>query len=305
MKQHSRTRTVMILIFLIIMWGVNWPLSKLALNYTPPLLFTGIRTFLGGLILFFIAIPKFKLLKFKKTWHLYIISAFLNIILFYGLQTVGLNTMPAGPFSTIVYIEPVLLGIFSWIWLGEEMYVLKIIGLILGFTGVAVISTNGFTCEISSLGITLALLSAISWGLGTVFVKKIGEKVELIWMVTLQLIFGGIFLMCVGSWVESWSNIEWSIPFVINLIFISIFIIALGWLVYFKLVASGEASKIGSYTFLIPLIAILSSSIILHEPITLNLLIGLLLIIISICFVNIKLGSQRVKEKVEQNRNVQ
>ncbi|MCO0600593.1 DMT family transporter [Peribacillus butanolivorans] len=296
MKQISRTNTALLLIFLVVVWGVNWPLSKMALNYTPPILFAGTRTILGGLILLIFALPRYKKLRFKKTWHFYLISASLNIILFYGLQTVGLGFAPAGLFSAIVFIEPVLLGVFCWIWLGESMYGLKIIGLILGFAGVAIISAGGSTGNVSAIGIILALGSALSWGLGTVFIKKTGDRVDSIWMVTLQLIMGGIFLLSVGSSVESWSNIQWEFPFIINLLFISIFVIAFGWLAFFTLVGSGEASKVGSFTFLIPLIAILCSSFMLHEKITLNLLVGLLFILISILFVNIKRKSQTIPD---------
>ncbi|MCQ6268256.1 DMT family transporter [Fictibacillus sp. WQ 8-8] len=296
MKQLSRTHTVLLLTFLVIMWGVNWPLSKIALSYTPPLLFAGIRTILGGLILLIFALPRYKRLRFKETWHFYFISAFFNIILFYGLQTVGLGYAPAGLFSAIVFIEPVLLGIFCWIWLGESMYRLKMIGLLLGFTGVAIISASGFTGGISAVGIILALGSAVGWGLGTVYVKKTGDRVDSIWMVTVQLIMGGLFLLSVGSKFESWSNIQWEMPFIANLLFISTFVIAFGWLAFFTLVGSGEASKVGSFTFLIPLIAILCSSFLLHENITLNLVVGLLFIVISILFVNMKLKSKTVPD---------
>ncbi|WHY72723.1 DMT family transporter [Fictibacillus enclensis] len=296
MKQLSRAQTAFLLTFLVILWGINWPLSKMALNYTPPLLFAGIRTILGGLILLLFALPRLKKLRFKETWHFYFISAFFNIILFYGLQTLGLGYAPAGLFSAIVFVEPVLLGIFCWIWLGESMYGLKIIGLFLGFAGVAIISASGFTGDISAIGIILALGSAIGWGLGTVYVKKTGDRVDAIWMVTIQLLIGGIFLLGAGTGFESWSMIKWETPFIVNLLFISTFVIAFGWLAFFTLVGSGEASKVGSFTFLIPLIAILCSSFLLHESITLNLVVGLLFIVVSIMFVNMKLKSKSIPD---------
>ncbi len=98
MTQLSRTKTAIILTFLVFMWGINWPLSKFALHYTPPVLFAGVRTLIGGFILLLFALPKYKELHLKETWHLYVISSLLNIIIFYGLQTVGLQYMPAGFF---------------------------------------------------------------------------------------------------------------------------------------------------------------------------------------------------------------
>lgn len=172
MKQLSKAQTAFFLAFLVIMWGVNWPLSKAALAYSPPLLFAGIRTLIGGLLLLLVALPRLQKLRFKQTWHIYLISAILNISLFYGLQTIGLNYLPAGLFSAIVFFQPVLMGIFSWMWLGESMFALKLVGLAVGFAGVAVISAAGFSGHISVTGILLALGSAISWALGTVFMKK-------------------------------------------------------------------------------------------------------------------------------------
>ncbi|PLT30461.1 DMT family transporter [Peribacillus deserti] len=293
MQKLSRKQTAFILTFLVVVWGVNWPLSKIALSYTPPLLFAGIRTLLGGFILLLAAMPRYKKLRLKETWYYYLVSALLNIVIFYGLQTVGLLFMPAGLFAAIVFIEPVLLGIFSWMWLGERMYGMKIAGLFLGFAGVVIISAGGFTGEVSAAGILLALGSAAGWGLGTVYVKKTGDKVDSIWMVTVQLIAGGLCLLSVGSAVESWSSIQWEAPFILNLLFISTFVIALGWLAFFTLVGSGEASKVGSFTFLIPMIAIFCSTFMLDEAITINLIAGLLLIVVSICCVNINFRKQK------------
>jgi drug/metabolite transporter (DMT)-like permease len=131
MSNLSRTQSALLIAFLVFVWGINWPLTKIALAYTPPLLFSGIRTFLGGLFLLIVAIPKWKELRLKETWRIYIISSILNIILYYGIQTIGLNYLPAGLFSVIVFLQPVLLGLISWRWFGEDMYLLKIIGLIL------------------------------------------------------------------------------------------------------------------------------------------------------------------------------
>ncbi|WP_424766893.1 DMT family transporter [Paenibacillus sp. sgz302251] len=297
MQNLSKLQTVLLILFLVFVWGVNWPLSKFALSYMPPVLFSGTRTLLGGLLLLCIAIPRFRQLHFSRTWAIYLISALFNVVLYYGLQTIGLHHLPAGLFSAIVFLQPVLVGIFSWMWLGESMNGLKITGLFLGFSGVGIISSGagGLSGHISVVGILLALGSALSWALGTIYVKKTSSRVDPIWLVTLQLIVGGLFMTAVGSSVESWSDVSWKPVFVLSLIFISVFVIAIGWLVFYKLIDSGEASKISSYTFLIPLVAILTGTLFLNEPFTLTLLIGLVFIIASIYFVNRKTMQSHAK----------
>lgn len=294
MKTLSKGQTALFLTFLILMWGLNWPLSKYALTYIPPILFAGIRTFIAGLLLLIVAIPRYKQLRLRQTWPVYLISAVLNIILFYGCQTVGIAYMPAGLFSAIVFLQPVLVGVLSWLWLGESMFPMKAVGLVLGFVGVATISAGGFAGTISVLGIILALASAASWGVGTVYVKKVGESVDSIWLVTVQLLIGGAFMTGVGTVTESWADITWSWAFIGTLLFICIFAIALSWLCFFKLVGSGEAGTVGSFTFLIPLVSIILSVLFMGESVTANLLVGLLLIVVSILLVNSKPRQKRI-----------
>ncbi|AWB43066.1 EamA family transporter [Paenibacillus sp. CAA11] len=288
MVKLSRSRSLLLLAVLILIWGINWPLSKYALAYTPPVLFSGLRTLLGGLVLLFVALPRLKQLRFRETWSIYFISAVVNVTLYYGLQTIGLRYLPSGLFSVIVFLQPVFVGIFSWLWLGEPMFLRKIIGFILGFAGVAAVSAGGVSGHISIAGILLGIGSALSWGLGTIYVKKIGGRVDSIWLVTLQCVIGGILLMAGGLATEKWSDIHWNTPFTLDLLFISIFVIAIGWLIYYKLVNAGEASKVASYTFLIPLVAIVCGIVFLHEPFTMYLLLGLILIVTSILLVNRK-----------------
>jgi drug/metabolite transporter (DMT)-like permease len=286
MRSFTRNQTIILIVFLVTVWGLNWPLSKIALSYTPPILFSGMRTLLGGLLLLIIAVPRYKRLNIKETWPIYLISALLNVVLYHGMHTIGLNYMPSGLLSAIVFLQPVLVGIFSWMWLGEAMYGLKIVGLILGVSGVSIISSAGLSGHISIMGILLALGSAFSWALGTVYVKKTGSAVDPIWLVTLQFIVGGLVLTVVGSGFESWSDIVWNPTFILCLLFISIFILAIGWVVFFELILAGEASKVASYTFLIPSVAILIGTLFMDEPFTTSLMIGLVLILISIYYVN-------------------
>ncbi len=286
MLQLSRSRTALYLAFLVLVWGINWPLSKYTLTFSPPLLFAGLRTCIGGLILILVALPGYKKLNWKRTWPVYVISSVLNIVLFYGLQTIGLNYLPAGLFSAIVFLQPVLLGVLSWLWLGEEMFGLKWIGLALGFLGVFEISASSLAGHLSVTGIVLALGCAVSWALGTLYTKKMSARVDAVWYVALQLMIGGILLLSSGFVLEKWTDIVWNASFVSSLLFISVFVIALGWLVYFKLVGSGEAGRVGAFTFLIPLIAITCSVLFLGERISLNLVAGLVLIVGSILLVN-------------------
>ncbi|WP_047151125.1 DMT family transporter [Aneurinibacillus tyrosinisolvens] len=299
MKELSRTKTVSLIAFLVIIWGIAWPIYKTALPYTPPLLFAGMRTLLGGLLLAVLLYPKRKQIRWKENWPIYFISSVFNVTLFYGLQTVGLMYTPSGLFSVIVYLQPVLVGIFAWLWLGESMSLLKVIGLLIGFLGVIMVSAGGFSGHIAMLGIVLALITGLCWAIGTVYVKKVSTRVDSMWLSAIQCIIGGIALTGVGSGMEKWSSIVWNGPYLFGLIFGIVLGISASWVVYFTLVNLGDASKVASYTFLVPLISVLTGTLFLGEPFTIDLLIGLVLIAISIYLVN-----RKSKPSMEQSKEV-
>jgi drug/metabolite transporter (DMT)-like permease len=288
MGELSRSKTIGLITFLVIVWGISWPIYKIALEYTPPLLFAGLRTFIGGMLLIVAFWSKRKQIRWKETWPIYLISSVFNVALFYGLQTVGMMHMPSGLFSVIVYLQPVLVGIMAWLWLGESMTALKVVGLIIGVLGVAAVSAGGLSGHIAVLGIVLALMTAVTWAIGTVYVKKVSLRVDSIWLVAFQCMFGGVALTAVGSVTEKWSDIVWNEHYVIGLVFGIVLGISASWVVYFKLVNSGDASKVASYTFLVPLISVVSGALFLNESFSIYLLVGLILIGISIYLVNRK-----------------
>ncbi|OIK15745.1 hypothetical protein BIV60_08315 [Bacillus sp. MUM 116] len=271
---------------LVLIWGFCWPIYKLALSYTPPILFAGMRPLIGGLILAILLIPQWKKMKWRENWRTYCTSAFFNTFLFFGLQTIGLNFLPGGLFSVLVYFQPVLIGLLGWLWLGEKMSTLKVAGLLIGFFGVAAVSSEGFSGHVSVLGIVLALITAISWALGVIYVKKVSHKVDSLWLVAMQCLIGGFVLTGVGTVTEGWSNIVWNGTYLFGLLYGAVLGVAAAFILYFKLVNSGEATKVASFTFLVPLISVLLGTVFLGEKFTYSLFIGLILIVISIYFVN-------------------
>ncbi|MDY8092869.1 MULTISPECIES: DMT family transporter [Paenibacillus] len=286
MGELTTAKRMMMIALLVVLWGISWPIYKVALEFTPPLLFAGLRTLLGGLLLGVILVPRWNRIRWKENWRVYAISGIFNVVLFYGLQTVGLMYVPSGLFSVLVYLQPVLVGIFAWMWLGEAMSRLKVLGLVIGFLGVAAVSVGGFSGHVAVAGVILAIITAVSWALGTVYVKKVNQRVDSLWLVAFQCTLGGIVLTGAGTVTESWADIVWNVPYVSGLIFGTVLGISLSWLLYFTLVNSGDASKVASYTFLVPVISVFVSSLVLGEAITAFLLIGLILIGLSIYLVN-------------------
>src|SRR5699024_1908003 len=103
-------------------------------------------------------------IQWKKHWKKYVVSAFFNCVLFFGLQTIGLNFLPGGLFSVLVYVQPILLGVFACLMLDEYLSGIRVIGLVIGVVGILIASGEGTRYEVSVIGVSNAVATVVALG---------------------------------------------------------------------------------------------------------------------------------------------
>lgn len=299
MEKLSKQKTAIGIAFVIITWSLSWPINKVGLQFAPPVLYAGMRTLIGGILFVPFLMPQWREIQWKKNWPIYLISTLFNVVIFTGVQSIGLQYLGSGLFSVIVYLQPVFVVLLSWLYLKESISVMKIVGMIIGFLGVAVVSLDGITGKISPIGIILALITGIGWSVGVVYVKKTSGQVHGLWLVALQNVIGGLVMLGVGMGMENISSIKWNFEFVSCFAYGGVVALGLSTAVYFKLMSCGESSKVGSFTFLVPLIAVAIGTLFLGEPFNISILAGLALILISIYLINGK-SSEKFKDESDE-----
>jgi len=268
------------------MWGVTWSAVKVGLTDMPPLLFAGFRTLIGGLALILVAARNVRALRWRSSWRIYMISCLLNVVLFFGLQTVGLYFLPSGLLSVLVYFEPILVGLLASWWLGERLTTLKLIGLFIGFLGIAAVSLHSITGHTAPAGIFIGLAAAVSWAVGTVYLKRVQGQSDILWTVAIQFTIGGVILLLCGSVAEPWHTIHITSTLVWSMAYAALIGVSLSWVVWLRLVQNGAVSTISAYVFFVPLLSVAIGTVWLHEAISLGLIVGLLLVVVSIYVVN-------------------
>lgn len=282
----TRRTTVLTIIGLVLLWGFSWSAIKYGLDYSPPILYAGIRTLTGGLVLLLPNLIRRKELQLRRNLRVYLISSLFNVVLFFGLQTVGLYFLPSGLLSVLVYLQPILVGFLAWLWLGESLSTAKVFGLILGFLGVATVSLESLAGKTSLTGILIAISAGLFWAIGTVYLKRVQGQVDMLWLVSIQFIVGGLVLLASGSTVESWSSIQWNWPYFGSMFYSSVFGVSVSWVMWLKLVHAGEVSRVSSYIFTVPLLSVVIGTLLLHESFSLFLFLGLLFIVVGIYLAN-------------------
>jgi drug/metabolite transporter (DMT)-like permease len=285
----KRRLVVLAFALLVLFWGSAFAVVKVGLGYSPPLLFAGLRTLIGGLAMVLAAFLWGGSANLHRDWPVFLLLALFNVVLFIGFQTYAIVYLPSGSAAVLVYLQPILVGLLAWPILGETLTVAKITGLLLGFSGIVAVSAGSFSgaaSALSPLGVTLGAVSALCWALGTVFFKKYEARVSTLWAVAVPFVAGGAVLTAFGLSVEEWGEITWNTPFVASILYSGLVGISLAWVIWFALVRAGEASQVASYIFVVPLTAVLIGVLFLDEPLGYTLLIGAAFVISGIYLVN-------------------
>jgi drug/metabolite transporter (DMT)-like permease len=285
----KRRFVVLAFSLLVLFWGSSFAVVKIGLDYSPPLLFAGLRILLGGLAMVLAAILWGGSPNLRRDWPVFLLLALFNAVLFVGLQTYAILYLPSGSAAVLVYLQPILVGVLAWLILGEPLSAAKLVGLLLGFSGIVAVSLGSLTGAenaISTVGINFGAGSALSWALGTVYFKKYEARISTLWAVAMTFLVGGIVLTLLGLLVERWKDISWSGEFVASLLYSGLVGISLAWVIWFALVRAGEASRVAAYVFAVPLSAVLIGVVILGEPLGYTLLIGVALVLSGIYLAN-------------------
>lgn len=276
-------------VLLVLFWGSAFSVVEIGLDYSPPVLFAGTRTLLAGSVLTLAALAWGGDPNFRRDWRVFLFLALFNVALFIGFQTFAVMALPSGTAAVLIYLQPILVGVFAWMVLGESLTATKVAGLLLGFAGIVAVSSGGLSGaagEVTPSGVAVGVASALFWALGTVAFKKYEARVSTLWAVAAPFLVGGIVLTALGLIVEPWSGISWEWPFVGALLYSGLVGTGLAWLLFFGLVRAGEASRVAAYIFVVPLAAVAIGAVFLGETLGPSLLVGAALVVSGIYLVN-------------------
>jgi O-acetylserine/cysteine efflux transporter len=209
----------------------------------------------------------------------------LNVVVFFTLQTLAILELPSGLAAVLIYLQPVLTGVLAAPMLGEPLTLLKLVGLLVGFGGIVVVSAGALAGHVSVLGVGYAVSAAVSWALGTIAFKRYADRVDSWWSVALTFLVGGAVL-CLGGGAVEGFGVGWTGEFVAAFLYASVVGTAVSWAVWFGLVGSGEAGRAASYIFFVPIVSLVVGALFLGESVGLSLLGGAALVIVGVFLVN-------------------
>lgn len=276
----SRYRTPALFVLLCAIWGTAFMATEVGLSVLPPVLFAAIRFDLAAMLLFGV------LLVSDTDWRprtredaVYVLAGGSLIIgAHHGFLFAGQQYVTGAVAAVLLGLVPVVTPALTRIFTPEEAFDSRTAaGVVLGFAGVIVIANPDPTNFVDSiLGVTLVLAAALAFALAAVLTHSRDPTLPPVatqaWMMAI-----GAVLLHVASFAlpsESVAVVDWTLPAVGALGYLSAVAGVCGFLLYFSLLERLGPIEMSFIEYVIPLFAALAGWVVLGESVTLATVVG-------------------------------
>jgi drug/metabolite transporter (DMT)-like permease len=288
-------------LLLCCIWGSTWLFIKLGLEDLPPFTFAGIRFVIAVAILStIVAMRRLSLPKTSRDWLLLGVSGVLAFCVNYGLLFWGEQYISSGLAAVLQSTIPAFGLVIAHFYLpGEKMTPAKILGIVLGVIGVAVIFSNQLDVAgpKALAGCGALIVSSVGAAYSNVLVKAYGKHLDPAILAGGQMFFGLIPLLLIGiPWEGSPLNFRWTPMAVVALFYLAIVGSVVAFLLYYWLVQNMDVTKTMLIALVTPVVAVTLGMLVLNEELHWRTLLGGLMIISGIGIIVLR---QVRRKKVE------
>lgn len=286
MQKNTTLKAFAALFILTLIWGYNWVVMKLAVQYASPFQFAALRTFLGALMLFIVIALTKRPLALKE-FPTMLLLGLLQTCGFTGLLIWALVEGSAGKTAVLAYTMPFWVMLFAWPILGEKVQGWQWLAVVFALFGMTLIF-DPLHIKSDGLSMFLAVCSGISWAISAIVSKKLHQRaphLDLLNITAWQTFLGCIPIIIVALVLPA-PPIQWTHTFWMTLIFSMFLSGSLAWVLWAYALQRLPAGSASMATMLAPIIGVISAWLQLGEvPTTMELtgmiFVGLALVLIS------------------------
>lgn len=287
MKNNTIIKALAALFTLTLIWGYNWVVMKIALQYAGPFQFAALRTFLGAVVLFAVIYVTKRPLALKEFPTMLVLGV-LQTIGFTGLLIWALVEGGAGKTAVLTYTMPFWVLLFAWPMLGEKVQgwqwlavVSAVLGMLLIFDPLH-IKSDGFS-------MFLAICSGVFWALSAIISKKLHQRsphLDLLNLTAWPMLIGSVPMLAIAFVVPA-PPIQWTGYFISAVLFNVFLSGALAWLLWLYALQRLPAGVASMASMLAPVIGVIAAWIQLNEVPNTFELTGMLLIAIALVLISV------------------
>jgi drug/metabolite transporter (DMT)-like permease len=289
-KDYLDLKAMIVILILTLLWGFNFSTIKYVNQGISPVFASTLRSVIASICgVIYCVRKKEKLFHTDiRLFHGFIVG------LLFGLEFAclyfGMLYTDAARSVLFVYLSPFVVALGAHFFLkGDRLTLLKIVGLILAFTGIFIVfGGRPRTAKATILiGDLLEITAAILWGATTLYIKRfMADKVHPIHTFLYQLFFSIPILFIVSLILEPQWIYRIEVSIAAFLLYQSFIVAFISYFIWFKLIHEYSVSRLSAFTFFTPIFGVLFGILFLNEELTVSLMMGLPMVSLGIFFVN-------------------
>jgi drug/metabolite transporter (DMT)-like permease len=279
----------LLLIILSVLWGGSFFFAGLALRELPPMTVALMRVALAAALIY----PVFKMQGGRLPtdlagWKPFVVMGLLNNVIPFSLVFAGQLRTSSGLASVLNATTPLFTVLVLAAFGDEKLLLRRIAGVFMGLIGVYVLRDPSLVQSASqTIGMLLCLGGALSYGFAGMWGRRKFNKVPPLTTATCQLISSSVFMTIIAAAVDQ----PWQLPMPGLTTWAALFGLAglstaLGYILFFRILARAGASNVMLVTLLIPVTAILLGVAVLGEPLSIREIAGALVIAASLLVID-------------------
>jgi drug/metabolite transporter (DMT)-like permease len=278
-RASAAPRTMVLIAFaaVYILWGSTYFFIRIGIETIPPFVMAGIRHIAIGLVFY----PVFRHLSKEKPtpaqWRTTIITGLLLLLCGNGALSWAETRVPSGIASLLVATVSLWMVILDWLRPGGVRPSPRVlIGFVLGFAGIAILvgpSHLGGSERVNPVGAVTLILGSLAWAAGSIYSRHHPVPQSPLLGVAMQSLAGGAGLWIVAAAtgeLHQFHPAQVTLRSWLAVLYLFSFGSALGFSAYIYILKHSTASRVATYAFVNPVVALFLGFSLGGEPLTLR-----------------------------------
>ena len=264
-------------------WGSAFMFIKIATPELGPIALVNIRLAVAGLIFIPFLLQQKYLKHFRSNLKNILVLSVINTALPFSLFAYASLESSSNMLSILNGTTAIMAVVISTIWLKIRLNFFQIMGVFIGLFGIVVLA-NPDNVYISMKATIICLSAAFCYALSANYIQKFAYKTNTIVLIGWSLVIASVLLLPI-----TFFNLPSQLPsnnVIFSILWLGVISTGVAFLGYVRLIEKVGAVKTATVAYFIPVFGVIWGYVFLGEPITLQILIGMILILIGIVFTN-------------------
>ncbi|PNE40878.1 DMT family transporter [Streptomyces noursei] len=257
-------------------WGTNYFVTHAYLPTGHPLYGAAIRALPAGVLLLALCrqAPR------GTWWWKSLVLGTLNVGSFFTLIYLAAQLLPTSIASTIMASSPAVLMLLAWAVNAERPYSLPLVGVGIGFAGVCLMLLTG-NVTLNALGVLASVTAMVTSSFGYVLAKRWSSEVDVLASTSWQLIAGGLVVLPLAV-VREGAPPDLDAGAILGFVYVTVVATGVAFAAWFAGLRHLPAATVGLVGLLNPVTGVLLGTVVAEEPLTLQQICGLVLVLFGI-----------------------